>query len=134
MCCKGRKITVGKVSVRQVEGVPEMLDFRHLVIAEENSDDVEAGTCFVEPVLGQPGESCLGNLALLEGGYGKLRRSECQSPAGLDLDKDERLAIPGDDVHLACLAAEVPCNDSELLPPQIGDGDCLAPLANGFVV
>ena len=69
------RIGYEEILVRQIKGIPDMVDCRNPVLTQENGDDVKAGVRLVEPVLRQPGEGRLGDLALLEGGDGSLRRT-----------------------------------------------------------
>lgn len=117
-------------SVLQIKRITDMLDLWDFMVGDEDGDDVEAGNGVWLLVMREPGEGSTGNLALLERGHCKLRWSVCEIASGLDLDKDNGIAISCDDVDLAGLAAVVLFQDGEPLSPEICLGNTLPPLAN----
>ena len=58
--------------IRQLEGVPDVLDLRQVMLVQQDSDHIEARLGIVELSFGKPHQRCLGNLPLLEGGNGEL--------------------------------------------------------------
>lgn len=80
---------------------------------EEYCDYVKAGRSVVFVISGKPGEGCLADLSLLEGGDSQLRDSIGESFTALDFDKNNCFAILGDDIDLTPLAAEVTLDNPE---------------------
>ena len=110
-----------------------MLDLWDFMFRHENGDDVETGDGVWLPVMGEPGKGGSGDLTLLEGGHGELRRAIGKVPPGLDLHEDDGVALPGHDVDLAGLAAIILLQDGEPPPPELRLGNPLPPLTDAQV-
>jgi len=100
---------------------------------QNDGDYVEAGRVVMQLVAGEPGESGLADLALFEGGDGKLRWAVGKGFAGFDLDKDKGVAILGDYVNFATLAAEIPLDDLQAAALQKSCGKLFATSADAGV-
>jgi len=96
---------------------------------QQDGDDVEAGRRIVQTVFGQPGESSLADLPLLEGGKGQLWGAIGQVAAGLHLHKYKAAAVAGDDIHFAPLAAEVAFQYLQSASYQVSCRQLLPPVA-----
>jgi len=81
-------------------------------------------------VFGKPGEGGLADLPLFEGGDCQLRNTVGERFTALDLDKDQRFAIFGDDVDFAPLAAEVPLDNPQAAALQKGCRQLFAVIAD----
>lgn len=123
-----------KGSVRQVKGVFDMFDPVLVAPFEQYRDDIKAGRGVVLAVPAKPSEGGLADLPLFERGDGKLRDAVGKGFAALDLYEDQGIAIPGHDVDLATLAAEIPFDDLEAASLQEGSCQLFAAIAEPGVL
>ena len=106
------------ILVSQLKGVADMFNLMAAIGFQDNGNDIKAGRGIVQSVARQPGERCLADLALLEGGYGKLRRSVDHGFAGFYLDKDKGVTIFGNNINFATFAAKIPLDNFEAIALQ----------------
>ncbi len=107
--------------------VLEDVDSRAAALPEGHAHDVEANVDVREPSRAEigPGESFQApSLVPVDGVRG---RAIVASGPGLDLDDDERLAVPGDDVDLPQPAPPAPLQDLVASPAELADRQILAP-------
>ena len=110
------------------KGVWEMADFRFRMVARPNDlDDVKPASVLKKTVQFKIGQGRPRKPRLLGGVNGLCRPALGLRPAGLDLDKDDRPAVHGDDIdftkprsaatldHLQPLVPEIP--GCSLFPP-----------------
>lgn len=111
-----------------------MLDTGTSVRVKGYGDDIKTG-CLIETAIpGKPGKSCFGYLPLLERRDSKLGRTVAGYPPGLDLDKNMRLPIPGDDVDFASPETNITLNDTVTELLQESDGNLFALSPQSFVM
>ncbi len=84
--------------------------------------------------LTKPGEGGLADLPLFEGGYGELRNAEGQGFTALNLDKNKSLAVPGDNINFAPLAAIITLDNFPAVALQEGDGKFFAVFADPCIL
>ena len=114
------------------ESVDEVLEPIVVPVAEQDGNDVETAGGVTEGIFHQVASGDFPDLPLLAGGHGFLRTAEGFVGPGLDLDEDERAAVPGDDVDLAAEHAEAPGDDGIFFLLQKGAGDLFAPQTQGL--
>lgn len=88
-----------------------MFNFVGIAAVKQYGDDVEAGRGVGFLVLGEPGEGGFADLPLFEGGYSFLGYAVGEAFAAFYFDKDNGVAVFGNNIDLATLAAKVPLDD-----------------------
>lgn len=118
----------------EIEGIFDQLNFRECAGLAEHSDHVKPcrsiDACLLkEVVLGNPAD-----LALLPAGHGSGRGTELLSFSAFDLDKNQGVAIGGDDIYFAKSAAEISGDDAVATSAEFGNSQCLSSFAEELPV
>lgn len=111
-----------------------MFDLMTVITFQEDGDDIKTGWRIVQSSACQPGEGGFTDLALFERGDGKLRWAVGKGFTGFYLDKNEGVAIFGNNVYFAPLAAKIPLDDLQAAAQQIGCCQFFTAVANTGVL
>src|SRR5262245_25641908 len=113
-----------------LKSVGRVAHLRLVTRRPDDRDDVEAGGRLGEAVAGQVELGALGDLVLLVL-VDLLFGSWVVVETGFDLDEDQRLAVAGDDVDFAELAAVVADENLVALALEVTGRGVLAAIAEG---
>jgi hypothetical protein len=131
MVCKEGKSTIHLAPADRLEGVPEVLDRRRMSsFRPDDGDDVEPGSLFEEAVALEKMESGEGQSALLLEGDGL---GWDPLTARFDLDKDQNVALAGDQVDLPFVRPVAPGQDAEADLSKEASGLAFASIAEPAV-